>query len=170
MKKRLLLIVLVVLLALLAGIVFLRLLAPGTDSASAPTPAPVAAEPTPEPVPESTPEPTPEPTPVPANYPRVTKDPGSETVKANGSCQFVTRFENAKWAEWHFVSPDGTQDLNYLEMKEAYPQLIITGGGSKDITLMNIPASLHGWKVYCRFTNEYGSTDTRTATISIQGQ
>ena len=154
MKKRLLLIVLVVLLALLAGIVFLRLLAPGTDSASAPTPAPVAAEPTP----------------VPANYPRVTKDPGSETVKANGSCQFVTRFENAKWAEWHFVSPDGTQDLNYLEMKEAYPQLIITGGGSKDITLMNIPASLHGWKVYCRFTNEYGSTDTKTATISIQGQ
>ena len=55
-------------------------------------------------------------------------------------------------------------------MKAAYPQLGISGGGSKDVLLTNIPAELNGWRVYCRFTNEYGSTDTKTATITIQGQ
>ena len=107
---------------------------------------------------------------MPANYPRVTKDPGSETVKANGACQFVTRYENALWAQWRFISPDGTQDLDYHEMREAFPQLIISGGESKDVTLSNIPAELHGWQAYCRFTNAYGSTDTKPATISIQGK
>ncbi|MDO4974279.1 MAG: hypothetical protein Q4E38_08725, partial [Eubacteriales bacterium] len=62
-----------------------------------------------------TPVPTPAPTPVPSNYPVVTKDPTDETVTVNGKCQFVTRYENAKWAEWHFVSPDGTRDLTYLQ-------------------------------------------------------
>ncbi len=28
---------------------------------------------------------------------------------------------------------------------------------AKDITLENIPATLNGWKVYCRFSNNYGS-------------
>ena len=54
-------------------------------------------------------------------------------------------------------------------MNEIY-DVIIIGGGAKDLTLTNIPAALNGWKVYCRFTNAYGSTDTKTATISILGQ
>ena len=85
-----------------------------TEAPATPAPTPV---PTPEPTPEPTPVPTPEPTPAPtlastpapvvSKLPVITKHPGSETVTANGKCQFVTRYENALYAEWHFVSPDG---------------------------------------------------------------
>ena len=138
-----------------------------------PTPAPTP-EPTPEPTPAPTPEPTPEPTPAPTerptdpNLPRITKDPGSETVSVNGSCQFVTRYENAKFAEWHFVSPDGSRDLDFNQMQREFPKLTIKGGSSKDLTLNTIPAELNGWKVYCRFTNNAGSVDTAMASITVR--
>ncbi len=136
----------------------------------APTPAPTPV-PTPAPTPVPTPVPTPEPTPEPVstNLPKITKHPGSETVKPGGSCQFVTKYENAKWAEWHFVSPDGTRDLSYLDIQTEFPGLGVTKGYAKDMTLNNIPAGLDGWKVYCRFSNDHGSTDTRTALITVQG-
>ena len=139
-----------------------------------PTPAPTP-EPTPEPTPAPTPEPTPEPTPAPTarptdpNLPRITKDPGSETVSVNGSCQFVTRYENAKFAEWHFVSPDGSRDLDFNQMQKEFPKLTIQGGASKDLTLNTIPTELNGWKVYCRFTNSAGSVNTAMATITVRG-
>lgn len=104
------------------------------------------------------------------NAPVITKDPGSEIVAAGGKCQFVTRYENAKIAEWHFVSPDGTKDLDYLQAGKEFPTLKIIKGYSKDMTLDNIPVELNGWKVYCRFSNDSGSTDTKTALITIKGQ
>ena len=130
---------------------------------------------TPAPTPAPTPVPTPEPTPAPtakpaANLPVVKKDPTGETVAVNGKCQFVTRYENAKWAEWHFVSPDGTRDLTHVQAQEAFPTLKIQKGNTKDMTLDNIPAELNGWKVYCRFTNDAGSADSEAALITIKGQ
>ena len=46
----------------------------------------------------------------------------------------------------------------------------IIKGYSKDMTLDNIPAALNGWKVYCRFSNDSGSTNTKAALITIKGQ
>ena len=139
-----------------------------------PTPIPTT-EPSPEPTPVPTPEPTPVPTPAPtpvqtptvSNLPRITKDPGSEKVAINGKCQFVTRYENADLAEWHFVSPDGSRDLNYAQAENEFPKLKIINGFTKDLTLENIPAELNGWKVYCRFSNNYGSVNTKTALITV---
>ncbi len=98
----------------------------------------------------------------------MTKDPGSETVPINGKCQFVTRYENAKFAEWHFVSPDGSKDLDYVQMQKEFPTLKIINGYSKDLTLENIPETLNGWKVYCRFSNNAGAVKTATATITVK--
>ena len=42
--------------------------------------------------------------------PVVTKSPTDETVNEGGHAEFVARFENAVWAVWHFVSPDGETD------------------------------------------------------------
>lgn len=101
--------------------------------------------------------------------PRITKDPGSETVAIGGSCQFVTRYENADIAEWHFVSPDGSRDITYLQAMEEFKTLKVIKGYTKDMTLSNIPAELNGWKVYCRFSNKHGFVNTGTASITIQG-
>ena len=133
----------------------------------APTPVPTVA-PTPVPTPMPTPVPTVAPTYVSSNLPVITKDPTGETVAVGGKCQFVTRYENAKWAEWHFVSPDGTRDLDYLQAQKEFPTLTIVNGYAKDMTLENIPAALGGWKVYCLFSNDSGSVRTGTALISVQ--
>ena len=102
------------------------------------------------------------------DLPRVTKNPGSETVYVNGTCQFITRYENAELAEWHFVSPDGLRDLDYAQMQDEMPALRIRNGFSKDLTLENVPKELNGWRVYCLFTNGAGSVATETALITVR--
>ena len=145
---------------------------PVQTPAATPAPTPV---PTPAPTPVPTPAPTPAPTPTPApvqpasNLPVVTKSPTDEKVPVGGKCQFVTRYENAKWAEWHFVSPDNTRDIDYTVAEKEFPTMKIVNGFAKDMTLENIPALLNGWKVYCRFSNDYGSVKTDRATITVTG-
>lgn len=140
-----------------------------------PTPFPTI-QPTPFPTPMPTPYPTIAPTPFPSyaptvppsNLPRITKNPSDETVTAGGWCQFVTRYENAVLAEWHFVSPDGTLDVTYKDVQNQFPALGIIGGNTKDLTLENIPAALNGCRVYCRFSNAYGAVNTGSALLTVR--
>ena len=99
--------------------------------------------------------------------PRITKNPTDEWVAVNGRCQFVSRYENAINAEWHFVSPDGKRDLTYVQAQKEFPSLKIIMGNTKDMTLDNIPQSLSGWRVYCRFSNNVGSANTGSALITV---
>ncbi len=114
---------------------------------------------------------TPAPTPTAgtaAGLPVVTKSPTDETVEAGGSCWFVAKYENAIWAVWHFVSPDGQTDLAYDAVGTRFPNLEVTKGFASTTQLKNIPAEMNGWKAYCRFTNNAGSTDTGRATITVK--
>ena len=139
-----------------------------------PTPTP-AATPTPSPTP--TPAPTPAPVATPAatpaqtdpKLPRVTKSPTDEKVSVNGECWFIAHYENAKWAEWHFVSPDGAQDINYADAAKKFPTLNIIDGYTNNLRLKNIPEALNGWKVYCRLSNDSGAVKTEQATITVMG-
>ena len=133
--------------------------------------------PTPTPTPAPTPTPTPEPTPTPVlkeklppepGCPIVTKDPTDETVKEGGSCWFVTHQEKANLARWRFLSPDGTTDLQYDEVGDRFPGLIIQQGQFDSMKLSNIPYELNGWHFYCRFTNKVGSTDSGIATVTVE--
>ena len=140
----------------------------------APTPVPTpfpTPVPTPIPVPVQTPVPTPAPAPVQlpvqSNLPRITKNPTDETVMANGECQFVTRYENAILAEWHFISPDNTIDASYKDVQAQFPSLQIIGGNTKDMTLKRIPEALNGCRVYCRFSNNAGSVNSASALITV---
>ena len=119
--------------------------------------------------PEATPEPEPEVTQAPAdpNLPIITKSPTDETVPIGGNCSFVARYENAVWAVWHFVSPDGQTDLTYEEASGQFPTLEIINGMYSTMKLRNIPAELNGWRVYCRYTNRSGDSDTKTALITV---
>ena len=187
MKKQLLLILCLILALLALTACARREKAPevvNITAAPTPDPIPTAAPtlaPTPVPTPVPTPAPTPVPTPVPtlpptpaptpvqviANVPRITKNPTDETVAAGGKCQFVTRYENAELAEWHFVSPDGSMDVSYLALLDQFPGLKIIGGNTKDLTLEGIPEALNGVRVYCRFSNSAGSVNTGTALITV---
>jgi hypothetical protein len=101
--------------------------------------------------------------------PRVTKSPTGETVDAGGSCSFVARHEDAIWAEWHFVSPDGSRDLGYEDAGKEFAGLEIVNGYASTMKLKNIPAGLNGWSVYCRFSNNVGATNTEKAKITVKG-
>ena len=88
-------------------------------------------------------------------------------MKPGGSCSFVAKYENAVWAVWHFVSPDGKTDLTYEEAAKQFPTLVITNGMYSHLKLSNIPADLNGWRVYCRYSNKAGYTDTQSALITV---
>ncbi len=104
---------------------------------------------------------------TPAGYPQVTKHPTGETVKAGGTCQFIARYKNAKWAVWHFTSPDGSRDLDYTAAANAFPGLVIKGGYTNVLDLLNIPDTLNGWSVYCDFSNDVGHVKTNSAGITV---
>ena len=144
---------------------------PTTTPFAAPTPTPTIS-PTPTVNPTPTPIPTFIPTPVPTQnirelFPRVTKSPTSEVVKEGGSCYFIANYENATIAVWHFVSPDGQIDMTYTGAQEFFAPVEIIDGMYSTMQLKNIPYSLDGWKVYCRYSNNYGSINTNSATITV---
>ena len=105
--------------------------------------------PTPTPSPTPTPKPTPSPTPKP-HIPIITKSPTSETVIEGGSCSFVAGYQNAIWAVWHFVSPDGSTDITYDKAIKVFPYATIKDGMYSTMYLSNVTYNMNGWKVYCR--------------------
>lgn len=137
------------------------------------TPAPTA---TPTPAPTATPSPTPEPTkapvltptPVQISLPKISKEPADETVTANGSCAFTAQCDNATLAEWHFISPDGSLDVDYSVVQSQFPALKITGGNTRELKLEGVPELFNGVKVYCKFSNEAGSVNTSSAKITVK--
>ena len=44
----------------------------------------------------------------------------------------------------------------------------VLNGFSKDLTLDAIPQALNGWKVYCRFINDAGATNSGSARITVR--
>ena len=105
-----------------------------------------------------------------ANLPKVVKDPTDETVKPGESAWFVARHTGAILARWHFVSPDGS-DYEYTNeaISSQFPQMKIVGGDQGTMQLQNIPLNANGWKVYCRYSNNSGTADTKMATVTVQG-
>ena len=102
-----------------------------------------------------------------AGAPVITKSPTDETVKVGGNAYFVANYNNASLARWHFVSPDGTTDVQYDEAGKLFPGVEIIHGEYSTMQLRNITKDLNGWKVYCRYSNRAGYTDTEMATITV---
>ena len=136
---------------------------PSAAPTSTPTASPTAA-PTNTPVPTAVPTATP--TPVPEK-PYVSKHPVSVTVAEGGSCAFEAGYINAIWAVWHFVSPDGNTDLPYDQISSRFPNMQVLYGMYSKMELRNIPLAANGWRVYCRYTNNGGSSDSNWATLTV---
>ena len=121
------------------------------------------------PAPSATPAPTPTPVPTAGpGSPVITKDPTDETVQIGGSCWFVANHRGAILARWHFVAPDGT-DLQYDEAAAKFPTLQIHNGEYDSMKLSNIPAELNGYRFYCRFSNNNGTVDSKSALLTVEG-
>ena len=133
----------------------------------APTLAPTHA-PTPTPTPTRAPTMAPTATPTPRiDPPYVSKHPKSVTVEEGGSAGFEADYINAIWAVWHFVSPDGQTDITYEEIGQRFPTMYVENGMYSNMKLSSIPIGLNGWKVYCRYTNSAGYTNTNSAVITV---
>ena len=141
---------------------------PTAEPAPSEAPVETPAAPTPTPTPTDPPaSPTPY---AAASAPRITKSPTGETVDAGGSALFIAKSEDATRAVWHFVSPDRSQDIEYTEAAQKFSSLDIIDADTGSLVLKNIPESLNGWSVYCRFSNAIGSSDTDRAAITVNAE
>ena len=97
----------------------------------------------------------------------MTKNPTDETVVVGGSCSFTADYQNAVYATWHFVSPDGQKDFDYGGIGVEFPTMTVLNGMYSNLQLSNVPQGMNGWKVYCRYSNDVGSVDTQKATVTV---
>lgn len=102
---------------------------------------------------------------------KITKNPTGETVDAGGSALFVARADNASSFVWRIVSKDTTQTINAKDAAGYFRGLSVSGTDSDTLVLSNIPASMDGWSVECKFIGSDGKTFvcTNGAVIRVNG-
>lgn len=90
----------------------------------------------------------------------ITKHPTGETVEPGDSAVFIARADYDSQIIWRAVKPDGT----VYDVTEApdYTSsgLSVSGQGTETLTLYNIPLSMDGWYVECKFIGLNGSAVT----------
>lgn len=101
--------------------------------------------------------------------PVITKNPTGETVEAGGTAQFVARADNAESFVWRIVSADTTNTIPARDAAYYFTGLEVSGTDTERLTLSNIPKSMNGWAVECKFTNAAGSSFTTGAIIRVSG-
>ena len=101
--------------------------------------------------------------------PVITKNPTGETVEAGGTAQFVARADNAESFVWRIVSADTTNTIPARDAAYYFTGLEVSGTDTERLTLSNIPKSMNGWAVECKFTNAAGSSFTTGAIIRVTG-
>ena len=101
--------------------------------------------------------------------PVITKNPTGETVEAGGTAQFVARADNADSFVWRIVSADTTNTIPARDAAYYFSGLEVSGADTERLTLSNIPKSMNGWAVECKFTNAAGSSFTTGAIIRVSG-
>lgn len=101
--------------------------------------------------------------------PVITKNPTGETVEAGGTAQFVARADNADSFVWRIVSADTTNTIPAKDASYYFSGLEVSGADTERLTLSNIPKSLNGWAIECKFTNAAGSSYTTGAIVRVSG-
>ena len=100
--------------------------------------------------------------------PVITKNPTGETVEVGGTAQFVARADGATSFVWRIVSADTTNTVTAAEAP-SYFGVTVSGQDTERLTLSNIPKSMNGWAIECKFTNAAGSSYTTGAILTVTG-
>ena len=122
--------------------------------------AAAAVTPTPTAVPTATPTAT-------TGTPKITKHPTGETVETGSSAMFIARADNASEIVWRIVSADTTNTIPAADAASYFTGVTVSGLGTEKLTLSNIPKSMNGWSVECKFVNNNGSSFTNGAIIKV---
>lgn len=101
--------------------------------------------------------------------PVITKNPTGETVEVGGTAQFVARADGATSFVWRIVSADTTNTVTASEAAWYFKGLQVSGQDTERLTLSNIPKSMDGWAIECKFTNAAGSSFTTGAILTVKG-
>ena len=97
----------------------------------------------------------------------ITKDPTSETVTVGGNAIFISTAVNFNYMNWRLVSPTDGSVIYMNAAPYSFNGLTVTGDGTQQLTLCNIPATLNGWMVEAVFTGSTGSVTSARATITV---
>ena len=98
----------------------------------------------------------------------ITRQPEDKTVETNGSASFPILYKGEADIIWHFVSPDGSRDITWEEAKKEFPTAKILNGTTSNLRLQNIPSEMTGWRVYARLKDNFRTTDSDTALITVR--
>lgn len=101
----------------------------------------------------------------PPSPPEVTKNPSGETVAEGDSCTFVARAEDAESIMWFLTN--GHDTIKASKGPSRFSGLKVSGTDEEKLRLSNIPTSLDGWEAFATFTNEFGSSDSKSADINV---
>ena len=100
--------------------------------------------------------------------PKITKHPTGETVEPGGNAMFIARADNATEFVWRIVSKDTTNTITAKEAPSYFSGLKVSGTDSDTLVLSNIPSSMNGWSVECKFKNANGTSFTNGAVITVK--
>lgn len=97
--------------------------------------------------------------------PVITKNPGGETVDADGKASFIAKADNDTEITWYLIK--GKTKVKAKDATKKFSGLKVSGSSEEKLLLTNIPASLDGWQVYAVFANDAGSVESAKATIKV---
>lgn len=122
-----------------------------------PTYAPIyspagTAQPVYTPSPAATPIPTAAPV-----YNPITKNPTSETVYEGDSALFIANASSYVNIIWVLANHNGSTVYNVDDAPAHFPGLGVSGQGTTNLTLSNIPYELNGWRAQAHFVAADGT-------------
>lgn len=97
----------------------------------------------------------------------ITKHPGGETVTETDSAVFTVKAENVAEYSWELLTTDG-QTVAGENFEATFKGLKAKGYGIDRLELENIPLSLNGCKVRCRFSGNGKTVYSNYATITVK--
>lgn len=97
--------------------------------------------------------------------PVVTKHPTDESCEVGGEVVFLSRANYAQSFVWQLVAPDGTT-YDCKTAPKTFKGLRVFDADKELIVLENVPLSLDGYKVICKFTGN-GEVSSKPATIHV---
>lgn len=103
--------------------------------------------------------------------PVLIKSPGPESIQAGEWTSFVASGLYVDRYEWFLQSPEGNTNLAMDQLGAQFPGMSQDGDGTSKLKLYNVPASVNGWKIWCRLwaVDKISSVSSNTALIQVAG-
>lgn len=102
------------------------------------------------------------------NIPVITKNPTDETIRETESVLFIAYADNAGSCEWYITDGAGNEK-RISEWKKAVPGLSVYGETGCSLGMDNVPLTMNGMKLKCRFTGCGGQTaDSGYAILNVR--